>query len=44
MGELLTHYRPAVMWLDPIMGYYSRPDLFPIEETYRLIREPIPGC
>jgi len=37
--ELLTQYGPiAGIWLDPIMGYYSRPDLFPIEETYALIR------
>jgi len=28
----------AGIWLDPIMGYYARPDLFPIEETYALIR------
>lgn len=41
--EILTQYRPAVIWLDPIMGYYSRPDLFPIEETYRLIRSTDPG-
>lgn len=37
--ELLTQYGPLCgLWLDPIMGYYSRPDLFPIEETYALIR------
>ncbi|MCJ7551409.1 MAG: alpha-L-fucosidase, partial [Anaerolineae bacterium] len=24
---------------DPIMAYYARPDLFPIEETYAMIRE-----
>lgn len=39
LREILTQYRPlAGIWLDPIMGYYSRPDLFPIEETYRIIR------
>jgi len=39
LRELLTNYGPiAGIWLDPIMGYYSRPDLFPIEETYALIR------
>lgn len=45
LRELLTQY-PAVdgIWLDPIMGYYARPDLFPIEETYRLIRELQPDC
>ena len=37
--ELLTNYGPiAGMWFDPIMGYYARPDLFPIEETYALVR------
>lgn len=37
--ELLTHYGPvAGVWFDPIMGYYARPDLFPIHETYALIR------
>ncbi len=38
LRELLTQYGPlAGIWLDPIMGYYSRPDLFPIDETYALI-------
>jgi len=37
--ELLTQYGPiAGIWFDPIMGYYARPDLFPIAETYALIR------
>jgi len=37
--ELLTNYGPiAGIWLDPIMGYYQAPELFPIEETYSLIR------
>ena len=26
------------------MGYYSRPDLFPIDETYRLVRSLQPHC
>jgi alpha-L-fucosidase len=39
IAELLTNYPTiAGIWLDPVMGYYSRPDLFPIEETYALIR------
>jgi alpha-L-fucosidase len=39
LRELLTRYGPvAGVWFDPIMGYYARPDLFPIEETYALIR------
>ncbi len=37
--ELLNNYGPlAGLWLDPIMGYYARPDLFPIRETYSIIR------
>lgn len=39
LRELLSHYGPlAGIWFDPIMGYYARPDLFPIHETYALIR------
>ncbi len=39
LRELLTGYGPvAGIWLDPIMGYYGRPDLFPIRETYALVR------
>ena len=39
LTELLTQYpNIAGIWFDPIMGYYSRPDLFPIEETYALVR------
>lgn len=38
--ELLTNYGPlAGLWFDPIMGYYARPDLFPIAETYAMIRK-----
>ena len=37
--ELLVNYGPlAGIWFDPIMGYYARPDLFPIHETYAMIR------
>ncbi len=45
LRELLTQY-PGVdgIWLDPIMGYYARPELFPIEETYKLIRSLQPQC
>jgi len=43
--ELLTQYGPiAGIWFDPIMGFYSRPDLFPIDETYALIRSLQPNC
>jgi alpha-L-fucosidase len=39
LRELLTGYGPlAGIWFDPIMGYYARPDLFPVEETYALVR------
>lgn len=39
LTELLTQYPYiAGIWFDPIMGYYSRPDLFPIDSTYALVR------
>jgi len=39
LRELLTGYGPiAGIWFDPIMGFYNRPDLFPIGEAYALIR------
>jgi alpha-L-fucosidase len=39
LQEILTQYGPlAGIWLDPIMGFYSRPDLFPIDEIYAFIR------
>ncbi|MBN2311657.1 MAG: alpha-L-fucosidase [Candidatus Hydrogenedentes bacterium] len=45
LRELLTQYGPlAGIWFDPIMGYYSRPDLFPIEQTYALVRSIQPHC
>jgi len=38
--ELLSNYGPvAGLWFDPIMGYYARPDLFPIHQTYAMIRQ-----
>jgi alpha-L-fucosidase len=37
--ELFVQYpNIAGIWFDPIMGYYSRPDLFPIDSTYDLVR------
>ncbi len=40
LRELLTGYGPlAGLWFDPIMGYYARPDLFPMDEIYGMIRE-----
>ncbi|MFQ6096956.1 MAG: alpha-L-fucosidase [Armatimonadota bacterium] len=45
LGELLTQYGPiAGIWLDPIAPYYDRPDLFPVDETYALIRSLQPQC
>jgi len=39
LTELLTQYpNIAGIWFDPIMGYYNRPDLFPVDSTYALIR------
>ena len=39
LKEILIQYpNLAGIWFDPIMGYYSRPDLFPIEETYQMVR------
>lgn len=39
LTELLTQYpNIAGIWFDPIMGVYERPDLFPIDSTYALIR------
>lgn len=45
LRELLTHYGPvAGIWFDPIMGFYARPDLFPMAETYGLISSLQPQC
>ncbi len=45
LRELLTQYGPlAGIWFDPIMGYYARPDLFPMLETYALVRSLQPHC
>ena len=40
LRELLSNYGPlAGIWFDPMTSYYARPDLFPIEETYAMIRK-----
>jgi alpha-L-fucosidase len=45
LKELLTQYGPiAGIWFDPVAGYYARPDLFPVDETYKLIRTLQPQC
>lgn len=45
LRELLTQYGPvAGIWFDPLLGYDARPDLFPMDETYALIRSLQPNC
>lgn len=45
LRELLTQYGPlSGIWFDPLMGYYARPDLFPMDETYQFIRDLQPHC
>jgi len=45
LKELLTQYgHLAGIWFDPIMGFYKKPDVFPIEETYALVRSLQPQC
>lgn len=45
LRELLTQYGPiAGIYFDPVMAYWARPDLFPMEDIYRMIRELQPGC
>ncbi len=42
--QLLTNYgHIAGIWFDPLIGYYGRPDLFPINQTYAMIRSMSPG-
>lgn len=39
LKELLTNYGPiAGLWFDPVLPYYAQPELFPIDETYTMIR------
>ena len=39
LRELLTGYGPiAGAWLDLIMNYYAQPKMYPVDETYALIR------
>jgi alpha-L-fucosidase len=40
--ELVTQYHPAGIWFDPIMGFYARPNLFPMEQIYTEIRSLCP--
>jgi alpha-L-fucosidase len=43
--SLLTNYGPiAGIWIDPLMGFYGRPDLFPMTKIYGRIRNLQPQC
>ncbi|MBK7406384.1 MAG: alpha-L-fucosidase [Phycisphaerales bacterium] len=45
IAELLTSYGPiAGVWLDPPMGYFAKPELFPIREMYAMVRRLQPQC
>jgi alpha-L-fucosidase len=45
LRELLTRYGAiAGVWFDLISICYYKPDLFPVEKTYRLIRSLQPQC
>ncbi len=40
LQEIVYRYRPlAGIRLEPILGYHARPDLFPIGQTYAILRE-----
>lgn len=40
LQEIVYRYRPlAGIRLKPILGYHARPDLFPIGQTYAILRE-----
>lgn len=40
LQEIVYRYQPlAGIRLEPIQGYFARPDLFPIEQTYAILRE-----
>ncbi len=44
LQEIAYRYRPlAILRLEPEPGYHARPDLFPIGQTYGLLREACPG-
>ncbi len=45
LAEILYRYEPlAGLWLYPVMGYYSRPELFLIEQSYQRVQEAAPGA
>ena len=40
----MYRYEPvAGVWLEPLAGYLARPDLFPVQQTYSILREAQPG-
>ncbi len=42
---LLTSYGLITgIWIDPLMGFYGRPDLFPMRDIYAMIRKLQPQC
>lgn len=44
LQEIVYRYRPlAGIRLEPTAGYRARPDLFPIDQTYSILREANPG-
>ena len=44
LQEIVYRYQPlAGIRLEPIEGYHGRPDLFPIEHTYSILRDAQPG-
>ena len=44
LQEIVYRYEPvAGIWLEPLAGYLSRPDLFPVQQTYSILREAQPG-
>ncbi len=40
LQEIAYRYRPlAGIRLEPVSGYHARPDLFPVDQTYSILRE-----
>ena len=44
LQEIAYRYEAvAGIWLEPLAGYHARPDLFPVGQTYAILREARPG-
>lgn len=44
LEEIVFRYEPvAGIWLEPLAGYHARRDLFPVRQTYSILREAQPG-